>query len=584
MSRNHRRLQAISTGNAEDQGDLRSTIDRDNQIGGLLRRLDRIRRLDTNADLRLPLPRVVICGSENVGKSSVVERLVNLSLFPRNDGITTRMPIVLRLRKVTEQELKRLYNEHGASGPFNRSHYLIRMSFNDTRPGGAQMSSAIMANTAEHLQNYVQESQTIVRNLMEGAGLVESELLLEAWATNAVNLEIIDLPGVFAAAHQDEDQNMPAVSRRITRRYLQDPNSVVVVVVQSGLNAVVNDGVVGMLAEIGRQTHSICALTFCDRAPVNLMNRIRGNAGDVPRGLTCVALVNNDTEVENPVVGGLNTSLNDERVWFRAHHGGLSITTQATIGALNHQIIVKMRQLIRDQWAPQAISQLTDSRAQIARGKDQLGSMNYDRADVIGRLQSAIRSIATDQAFWQGYNFNGASPPANTSELNHLERWFVSIEHKWPKPSSVLEQLIALFEKIAQGDVAINQPLQNLRVERFGRLIAAIQEDVRNQGASFCERADRRWSREIEIWKVSVEARHGPRFVPELVQEATNILRAIVFAEILAHFSAYTVPGQFNHVQYFQEDDNTAERRRNLTQQDQIIVEALGLVNQLLQG
>eukprot|EP00961_Rhodomonas_salina_P270537 3655569-Rhodomonas_salina.1 len=43
-------------------------------------------------------PKVVMIGLETTGKSSVMERLAMMPLFPRGNNLTTRIPIVVRLR------------------------------------------------------------------------------------------------------------------------------------------------------------------------------------------------------------------------------------------------------------------------------------------------------------------------------------------------------------------------------------------------------------------------------------------------------------------------------------------------------
>ena len=44
-----------------------------------------------------PLPKVVVIGSEGVGKSSLLENLTKLQLFPTGDGLKTTCPVVLDL-------------------------------------------------------------------------------------------------------------------------------------------------------------------------------------------------------------------------------------------------------------------------------------------------------------------------------------------------------------------------------------------------------------------------------------------------------------------------------------------------------
>eukprot|EP00965_Chrysotila_dentata_P117218 3873709-Pleurochrysis_carterae.AAC.1 len=49
-----------------------------------------MQRIDTLS--AATLPRIVVIGSESSGKSSTLERIAGLALFPRDSNICTRMP------------------------------------------------------------------------------------------------------------------------------------------------------------------------------------------------------------------------------------------------------------------------------------------------------------------------------------------------------------------------------------------------------------------------------------------------------------------------------------------------------------
>ena len=53
----------------------------------------------------LSFPEIAVVGQESTGKSSVLERVLGLPLFPRGADITTRMPIRLRLSHLSAAEL-----------------------------------------------------------------------------------------------------------------------------------------------------------------------------------------------------------------------------------------------------------------------------------------------------------------------------------------------------------------------------------------------------------------------------------------------------------------------------------------------
>lgn len=52
----------------------------------------------------LTLPRVVVVGSQDAGKSSLLENITKCAIFPRDKGTTTRMPIKFHLQQVQSRE------------------------------------------------------------------------------------------------------------------------------------------------------------------------------------------------------------------------------------------------------------------------------------------------------------------------------------------------------------------------------------------------------------------------------------------------------------------------------------------------
>ena len=51
----------------------------------------------TNVANLIDLPQIVLIGSQNSGKSSVLENIVGRDFLPRGSGIVTRRPLVLQL-------------------------------------------------------------------------------------------------------------------------------------------------------------------------------------------------------------------------------------------------------------------------------------------------------------------------------------------------------------------------------------------------------------------------------------------------------------------------------------------------------
>ncbi|KAJ1479878.1 hypothetical protein T484DRAFT_1812772 [Baffinella frigidus] len=70
-------------------------------------------------------PQVVMIGDESSGKSTILERLAMMPIFPRGDDLTTRLPIHLRLRYAEVSLPPRLEVIESATGKTVRGPYVI---------------------------------------------------------------------------------------------------------------------------------------------------------------------------------------------------------------------------------------------------------------------------------------------------------------------------------------------------------------------------------------------------------------------------------------------------------------------------
>ena len=79
-------------------------IDRlvNSSFGSFNKAVENIRPLIPEVDLTLP--RVVVVGSRDAGKSSLLENITKCSIFPRDKGVCTRMPIKFHLQQVQRYE------------------------------------------------------------------------------------------------------------------------------------------------------------------------------------------------------------------------------------------------------------------------------------------------------------------------------------------------------------------------------------------------------------------------------------------------------------------------------------------------
>ena len=64
---------------------------------------DAFNAIDTSGQVELP--QIVVVGGQSTGKSSVLESIVGKDFLPRGNGIVTRCPLVLQLRRIDENRV-----------------------------------------------------------------------------------------------------------------------------------------------------------------------------------------------------------------------------------------------------------------------------------------------------------------------------------------------------------------------------------------------------------------------------------------------------------------------------------------------
>jgi len=326
-----------------------------------------VKRASTLSATSLKLPRIVVVGSESAGKSSTLERIAGVSLFPRDAKICTRMPI--RLSLINDDDAPR------AS---------VTLKF----PGREDQS--------------VHESQAaaaigkLMRQVVPpGSGVIDTELTVEIRKASVPTLDLIDLPGIVAASIEGEPADMMQKTRAITERYLRDSNTIVVAVVPANITRVRDSQAIQLVQACGKEAMTLGVLAKADlahdprykqrkqRSPYwELEQRLSGESDDIvdlPNGW--VAVKNRDTLVQEEEAGGLVLSSQTERDWFanEASFGQIdsplskSVLARCGLDALLTKIDHLYTSHIKMHWVPQAIAKLESEMAVVNARIETLG-------------------------------------------------------------------------------------------------------------------------------------------------------------------------------------------------------------------
>ncbi|XP_062432325.1 interferon-induced GTP-binding protein Mx-like [Rhea pennata] len=162
--------------------------------------IDSLRALGVEKDLALPA--IAVIGDQSSGKSSVLEALSGIAL-PRGNGIVTRCPLELKLKKTPATQ-----------------KWKGKISYR---------------NNSEELKNpsEVEEAIREVQNIVAGTkGAISSELIsLEVWSPTVPDLTLIDLPGIARVAVGDQPEDIGEQIKKLLKNIIGNKETLNLVVV-----------------------------------------------------------------------------------------------------------------------------------------------------------------------------------------------------------------------------------------------------------------------------------------------------------------------------------------------------------------
>lgn len=157
----------------------------------------------SSSEVPIELQNIVTIGIQSAGKSSVIENISEIEL-PRNNGIGTKAPLQIRLRKASDKEYCRI--KYG----------------NDTDNNWEEIN---INQTNEYIRKY-QDNLFKDRNDDDdndvNTQLTNSLIVLEIYKKDSCDLTIIDLPGITHVDHETEE-----MVKKMVIEYIKNPKTIV---------------------------------------------------------------------------------------------------------------------------------------------------------------------------------------------------------------------------------------------------------------------------------------------------------------------------------------------------------------------
>jgi len=306
--------------------------------------------------LRYSVPRIVCIGEESSGKSSTLERVAMMSVFPSDERLCTRVPIELRLRHRDQESLAKEDERFRDGG-----YVVMRMV-----PGvGSKLAADVSSQM--HPDDVPAQVRTWMERLVEAAngavtGVTDDRIIIELYSPLCVNLDLIDLPGIVAGSIPGEPTDMMDRTRNLSASFLNDethPHTFVIAVASAREARIRNSQAMELVQRYNKVQFTIGALTMADLSAdtrrespyTRLIERVNAEADDTPElGLGYVALKNRDTVTASRAQSReeLERANQDEKEWFAEYLPGHS--DRCGIESLVDRLVQKVDEYTRGPW------------------------------------------------------------------------------------------------------------------------------------------------------------------------------------------------------------------------------------------
>lgn len=164
--------------------------------------LDRVMNLDLAKSLGLRFAQVVVVGMESHGKSTLLERLVGLPLFPKNRTRCTTCPIRVQLRRNPRQIT---------------TIYIRRRETEEEHP--ASKSIIAMENICAEVNRLMKWITTTLEPQVVVS--MQYEIVICIQQPFVPNLDVLDLPGLVGANLNTTSQDLVSVTAELARSVIK---------------------------------------------------------------------------------------------------------------------------------------------------------------------------------------------------------------------------------------------------------------------------------------------------------------------------------------------------------------------------
>ena len=284
-------------------------------------------------------PIVVVFGPQNAGKSTLLERLAMLPIFPKGEGLCTRVPIRIRLRTGTKQATLKV----------------LSISEN----GETILDTKVIEDDIQLVLHQMMNS--LLSDLDSNERGIRSDRLIEVelWSEKYPNIDLLDLPGLVLTPNQGDAPDLPDQTYQLVLDTIDQTKgrAIFLAVREAGydIQQSLTTKVLRDRPEI--KDRSLGVLTKCDKyADSHILHQLESTT-QWALGYGYVATMNKPLNGNERDLVALSET---ERVWFSKNEERQHMlnNNQAGCDELIDKLSNIYHQYLKDSWAPSTMCQL----------------------------------------------------------------------------------------------------------------------------------------------------------------------------------------------------------------------------------
>lgn len=171
-----------------------------------------------SSDSRIPVPKIVVVGSQSAGKSSLLNGILSFDLLPTDKSMCTRAPLHLELIPSKQDAVAEFGNYNCHTGLWDT---ICEVPFELPVPTKEQ-------------RDKIRDQINIITNKLAGneSNITNKPINLKIYAPNIPNLTMVDLPGMVMVARTDKGQPTDIKNKinELISSYIEEPKTIILAV------------------------------------------------------------------------------------------------------------------------------------------------------------------------------------------------------------------------------------------------------------------------------------------------------------------------------------------------------------------